>query len=136
MYIIYEISKIFLFCSFFTIINIKKNQNNNLAEISISNEKKNVKDVLFINGCNPNSLPHPYRYRVLHQMEQLNAGFLESDECYYSNFSSIIIKNYRALIFFRCPWNKNIEQAITLAKSLNKKILFDIDDLVIDKKYI
>ena len=104
-------------------------------ENSMSNKLKKVKDVIIINGCNPKSLPHPYRYRVLHQMEQLNAGFLESDEFYYINFDPIIIIKYRILIFYRCPWTSNVEKAIMLAKNLNKKILFDIDDLVIDLKY-
>ena len=33
-------------------------------------DKKSIeyKDILFINGC---TLPHPERYRVAHQMEQL-----------------------------------------------------------------
>jgi len=109
-----------------------KSQNFKYNDIKSVN---NVKDVLFINGCNPSKLPHPYRYRVLHQMEQLNVGFLESDEYFYLNFNPIIVKNYRVIIFFRCPWTKNVEKAISLAKSLNKKTLFDIDDLVIDKKY-
>ena len=104
-------------------------------ENSMSNKLKKVKDVIIINGCNPKNLPHPYRYRVLHQMEQLNAGFLESDEFYYINFDPIIIIKYRILIFYRCPWTPNVEKAIMLAKNLNKKILFDIDDLVIDLKY-
>ena len=94
-----------------------------------------IKDVLFINGCDEKILPHPYRYRVLHQMEQLNAGFLESDECFYLNFEPIKICDYRVIIFFRCPWTEKIGEAISLAKSLNKKVLFDIDDLVIDTKY-
>ena len=29
----------------------------------------------------------------------------------------------------------NVEKAINLAKNLNKKVLFDIDDLVFDNKY-
>ena len=102
----------------------------------INNPITTLKDVVFINGCNPNYLPHPYRYRVLHQMEQLDSGFLESDQFFYLNFDPNIIRNYRVIILFRCPWTKNIEQAIILANSLNKKVLFDIDDLVIDKKYI
>ena len=101
----------------------------------INNPITTLKDVVFINGCNPNYLPHPYRYRVLHQMEQLDSGFLESDQFFYLNFDPNIIRNYRVIILFRCPWTKNIEQAIILANSLNKKVLFDIDDLVIDKKY-
>ena len=34
--------------------------------------EKVYKDVLFISGCNEN-LPHPWRYRVKHQREQLEA---------------------------------------------------------------
>jgi hypothetical protein len=94
-----------------------------------------IKDVLFINGCDPEILPHPFRYRVLHQMEQLNASFLESDTLFYLHFEPSIIKNYRVIIFFRCPWTKKVEEAIILSKRLNKKILFDIDDLVFDTKY-
>ena len=63
-------------------------------------DKRDVKDVLFINGCNPNLLPHPYRYRVLHQIEQLKVGFLESDEIFYLDFNPIIVRYYRVLIFF------------------------------------
>ena len=68
-------------------------------------------------------------------MEQLNAGFLESDVVDYLTFEPIIICNYRVIIFFRCPWTERVDESIKLAKSLNKKVLFDIDDLVIDTKY-
>ena len=102
---------------------------------SIKKNKRIIKDVLFINGCNPKILPHPYRFRVLHQIEQLKAGFLESDKYYYENFDPLIVLNYRVIILFRCPWTEKIEEAISLARDFNKKILFDIDDLVIDTKY-
>ena len=78
----------------------------------ITNNKRILKDVLFINGCNINIIPHPYRYRVLHQMEQLNAGFIESDECFYENLDPLIALNYRVLIFFRCPWTEKIRDTI------------------------
>ena len=68
-------------------------------------------------------------------MEQLNAGFMESDEYFYLDLVPHIVRNYRVIIFFRCPLTKNVWKAIKLAKKLNKKVLFDIDDLVIDKKY-
>ena len=45
-------------------------------------DKRDVKDVLFINGCNPNLLQYPYRYRVLHQKELLQVGFIENDEIF------------------------------------------------------
>ena len=109
-----------------------------LSYIVIKNKyskKKIKKDVLFINGCNPKILNYPYRYRVLHQMEQLEAGFIECDEYFYLNFEPLIIRYYRVIIFFRCPWTEKVDEAISLAKSLNKKVLFDIDDLVFDTKY-
>ena len=129
MYYIYEIIKFSLFCFLFfkIILIIQKSQNKNRYA-------RNVKDVLFVNGVG-NLLPQSYRYRVLHQMEQLNAGFLESDEVSHLNLDQIIVKNYRVIIFYRCQWTKNIQQAIVSAKSFNKKVLFDIDDLVIDTKY-
>jgi len=94
-----------------------------------------TKDILFINGCDVNTLPHPFRYRVLHQIEQLNSGFLESDVYDYRTFDPNITRNYRVIIFYRCPWNQRVNKSIILARELNKKVLFDIDDLVIDKKY-
>lgn len=133
---IYEITKILLFT---LIISISVIINNSFPhKIQLKNPINpitNLKDVLFINGCNPIYLPHPFRYRVLHQMEQLDTGFLESDQFFYLNFDPNIVINYRVIILFRCPWTKNVKQAILLAKKFNKKVLFDIDDLVIDKKY-
>ena len=145
--IIYELIKILffsiaLFISFNTkngiiVINeLEKMNQIPMIENNINNNnRKSIKDVLFVNGCNPKYLPHPYRYRILHQMEQLNAGFLESDEFYYKDLEPNIVCNYRVIIFYRCPLTPQIEKGIKLAKELNKKVLFDIDDLVIDTKY-
>ena len=117
-------------------INKKSKEEIIYSDLNINTKNKRIlKDVLFINGCDPNLIPHPYRYRVLHQIEQLNTGFLESDECFYLDIEPYMVLNYRVFIFFRCPWTEKIEQSIILAKSLNKKVLFDIDDLVIDTKY-
>ena len=96
---------------------------------------KITKDVLFINGFRLDILLHPNRYRISHQMEQLNAGFLESDEFFYEHLEPNMIRNYRILIFFCCPLTENINKAIKIAKKLNKKVLFDIDNLVIERKY-
>ena len=127
MYYLYLSTKFILFCfTFFIAFTYNK---------EVSNNKRNIKDVLFINGCDTKIAPHPYRYRVLHQMEQLSANFLESDTFFYLNFEPYIVRNYRVIIFFRCPLTQNVEEAIKLAKILNKKILYDIDDLVFDPKY-
>ena len=134
MHCIYETSKfIFFFFTFFILLSSNQ-ETFGIGKIS-KRDKITVKDVLFINGCYTKQVPHPYRYRVLHQMEQLNAGFLESDEIFYLSLEPIFVRNYRIIIFFRCPWTEKVEEAIELAKFLNKKVLFDIDDLVIDTKY-
>ena len=80
-------------------------------------------------------ISHPFRYRILHQIEQLNSGFLESDVIDYVNFKFSIVTNYRIIIFIRCHLTQNVEKAIKFAQILNKKVLFDIDDLIFDIKY-
>jgi len=89
-------------------------------------------DVLFINGC---YLPHPHRYRVEHQREQLYANGIESNEISYDNLTSNLVNNYRCFIFFRCPATEKVIHFIEIAKKNNKIVLFDVDDLVIDTKY-
>lgn len=90
------------------------------------------KDILFINGC---YLPHPTRYRVDHQVEQLRAYGLTADSMFYERVDEEIVKYYRAFVFFRCPITEDVTKIIDLAKYYNKPVFFDIDDLVIDKKY-
>lgn len=92
------------------------------------------KDVLFINGCDEN-VPHPARYRVTHQREQLEANNISTNEVYYANLQLDQVRFYRTFVFFRCPYTDMVGEFIELAKCLNKKVLFDIDDLVIDTKY-
>ena len=84
-----------------------------------------TKDVLFINVCNVNILPHPFHYRVQHQMEQLKSNFLECDVYDYKTFDPNIIGNYRIIIFYRCPLNYRVNQSIVFAKELNKKVFFE-----------
>lgn len=99
------------------------------------NSVKNVncyKDVLFINGC---TLPHPTRYRVEHQMEQLLANGYTTDTIFYEDLTLEQEKYYKTFVFFRCPITETVEKFITLAKKQNKVIFYDIDDLVFDKEY-
>ena len=92
-------------------------------------------DVLFIVGVSKIDLNQVYRYRVLHQIEQLKAGYLTSKDVFYLDLDPDIVRNFRVIIFCRCPWTDKVGEAILIAKSLNKKILFEIDDLVFDTKY-
>lgn len=94
--------------------------------------EKMFMDVLFVNGC---FLPHPSRYRVSHQREQLLAGNVTSNEVFYEDITLDLVKRYRVFVFFRCPYTEMIGEFIKQAKAMNKRVLFDIDDLVIDRKY-
>ena len=89
-------------------------------------------DVLFINGC---TLPHPSRYRVDHQIEQLMASGMYADKVFYENLSLDMLKYFRCFVFFRCPITDTVKEFIKEAKANNKIVFFDIDDLVIDQKY-
>lgn len=102
--------------------------------VNINRTEEIFKDVLFINGCGP-SVPHPARYRVTHQREQLEACRVTTGEVFYGNLQIEQVRCYRVFIFFRCPYTDTIGRFIELAKKLNKHVLFDIDDLVIDTKY-
>lgn len=89
-------------------------------------------DVLFINGC---TLPHPSRYRVDHQIEQLMASGMYAEKVFYENLSLDLLKYFRCFVFFRCPVTDTVKEFIKIAKENNKVVFFDIDDLVIDQKY-
>ncbi len=91
-------------------------------------------DVLFIDGCGE-VVPHPSRYRVTHQREQLEVNGISTDQVFYAELKPYQVKFANVFIFFRCPVTKEIEEFISTAKRLNKTVIFDVDDLVIDTKY-
>ncbi|WP_161957504.1 glycosyltransferase [Slackia isoflavoniconvertens] len=91
-------------------------------------------DVLYINGC-AYSVPQPIRYRVDHQVEQLRAHGISARRIDAWNLNKDCVRTARVFIIFRCPYSDAIGDFIQLAKSLNKVVLFDIDDLVIDRFY-
>ena len=90
---------------------------------------KCFKDVLFINGC---SLPHPQRYRVDHQIEQLESAGISCAKVNYERLNVNMVKNFRAFVIYRCPIIPIVEEFIKIARENNKTIFYDIDDLVFD----
>lgn len=92
-------------------------------------------DVLFVNGCPPEQAPHPPRYRVTHQIEQLRAAGYTSAEISAEACRPEDVLAGSTIVFFRCPYTEKTGEAIRLAKSVGKRVVFDIDDLVIDTKY-
>lgn len=104
------------------------------AKLEETYTKGCFRDVLFVNGCDEH-LPHPGRYRVTHQREQLEALGFSTGEIYYQNIEQDILGYYRTILFFRCPYTPKLEEIVKLAKRLNKTVLYDIDDLVFDTIY-
>lgn len=94
--------------------------------------KNNRGDVLFINGC---AVEHPMRYRVLHQMEQLQEAGLVCAKVYFEDIELEMEHNYRTFIFYRCEYTPEVERFILEARKHGKKICFDVDDLITDTKY-
>lgn len=97
--------------------------------------KGGMRDVLFINGCSPDLLPHPWRYRVQYQREQLSMFGMTNDEIYYTNITLDLVRNYHTFVIFRAPYTKELGQFVKLAKRLHKTVFYDVDDLVISTKY-
>ncbi|MEA4888140.1 MAG: glycosyltransferase [Clostridiaceae bacterium] len=93
---------------------------------------KNYKDILFINGC---ALPHPARYRVDHQIEQLEFMGFSCDQVFYEEVKEELCKYYQTFIIFRCPITEPIREFIKKAHEQNKTCIYDIDDLVFDERY-
>ena len=80
-------------------------------------KNKVYRDVLFINGCDE-SVPHPARYRVTHQREQLEMNNISTNQIYYVNLQLDQVRFYRTFVFFRCPYTDMIGEFIKLAKKI------------------
>lgn len=80
-------------------------------------------------------MDHPVRYRVLHQMEQLELAGISCQMVFFDNVELRMEQNYRAFLFFRCECTDEVAEFIDLAKSHGKTVLFDIDDLVTNTIY-
>lgn len=111
---------------------MKKTKNYLVFKAKTGVKKDEMRDILFVNGC---TLLHPERYRVDHQMEQLESCGLSVDKVLYTELKPERLKFYRAIVIFRCPITPEVEKLIENAHYFNKRVFFDVDDLVIDKKY-
>ncbi|MBQ3274848.1 glycosyltransferase [Candidatus Saccharibacteria bacterium] len=110
---------------------LRKTKNYTISK-TIQRKRAEAKDILFINGC---TLPHPERYRVDHQIEQLKSRGWTVDKVFYEALDLSQLKFYRAFVFFRCPITNEVRSFIERAHYFNKTCFFDIDDLVINRKY-
>ena len=129
--------KIIKLCFILIIIKYVLFFNNNIIRNTSNKIEKQRKifDVLFINGYNSNSINQFYHNRVTIQVEQLKSSYLQTFEVYISDFNPLIVRDFRIIIFYHCLWSEKVDEAIKLGHNLNKKIIFDIDDLMIDDNY-
>lgn len=95
-----------------------------------------IRSVCFINGCSYR-VPHPIRYRVDHQCEQLRYSGIRAisfDEWDIS-FGLIEEADLDCLIIFRAPMTRRLGRVLDWANKRGIRTLFDIDDLVVDTQY-
>ncbi len=92
-------------------------------------------DVCFINGCDPRIVPHPSRYRVTHQREQLEANNISTDQIFFEDLTEDDVRYANAFVIFRCPYTEKVGALIEAAKKMHKPVYYDIDDLVFDTVY-
>ncbi len=76
-----EYLKVLIFFLFYFII-IKINKDDFYKQEFMMKKERILYDVLFINGCNTDFFPQPYRNRIMNQIEQLKAGNLNSMELF------------------------------------------------------
>ena len=91
------------------------------------------KDFLFVSGC---FLDNPHRFRCENQAEQLRKQGLIGDIIYFNALDVRMVDYYDIFIFYRLPISPLIKEFIQKAKKQNKLCIFDIDDLLFDKKYV
>lgn len=103
----------------------------NVTTVS-AGELRCFRDVLFINGS---YLPHPARYRIDHQIEQLAANGLTASQVFFEDLTDDLAAYYRVFVVFRAEYDERVVSLVKKAKSYNKTVIYDIDDLIIDRKY-
>lgn len=96
--------------------------------------RKKVVDFMFIDGCG-DKLPQCSRYRVHNQIEQLEAYNLTTSVILQEELEFDDVRYANNFIFYRCANSQTITNFIVKAKELNKKVFYDIDDLVFDTQY-
>ena len=96
-------------------------------------KKLSVKNILIINGCH---IEHPARYRVSHQLEQLEFNGTSCDKIWYKDLTEELLGRYRGFIFFRCIHTPFIGKFIEQGKKYNKTFFYDIDDLMFDEEEV
>lgn len=90
--------------------------------------------ILIIDGVE-NAIPQCTRYRVLNKAEQLRSFGYTVKTVNMSAFRLSDAEWASMVIIYRCGYSDLLAELCSLAKRFNKRVLYDIDDLVIDTKF-
>ncbi|RID96146.1 glycosyltransferase [Streptococcus constellatus] len=90
--------------------------------------------ILIIDGVE-NIIPQCTRYRVLNKAEQLRKNGFAVKVVNASEFQVSQAQYASHIIIYRASWSIQLQLLCDLAKSENKPVYFDIDDLVFDTVY-
>lgn len=99
----------------------------------ISEVLPNKRFVLFVSGEPKNSTSF---YRCEIPREQLASKGKEGDIVYYKYLTEKMLDNYEHIIWYRLPLTLEIEGYVQKLKSVGRKIIYSIDDLLFDKESI
>jgi len=99
-------------------------------------KEDNSADVLFIT-CSADGIDYaPSRYRVFFQKKQLESQGISVDIIYYADLKELDVDKYDVFILHRVPFLVKLDKLIVRAKKQNKMVIYDIDDLMFEKKLL
>ena len=96
--------------------------------------KKVKQHILIIDGVE-NAIPQLTNYRVMNKKEQLESLGFTVWVINLSSFQMGFAEHASHIIIYRAPINPQLIELLHLAQKYRKKVLYDIDDLVIDTEY-
>ena len=90
--------------------------------------------ILIIDGVE-DRIPQCTRYRVTNKAEQLRHAGYNVKIVNLSRFDLLSARDASSIIIYRCTWSDTLEKLVELAHSEDKKVYYDIDDLVFSTTY-
>ncbi|MGE3173907.1 MAG: glycosyltransferase [Planctomycetota bacterium] len=89
-------------------------------------------DVLFVAGC-PG---HPRRWRCEHARERLEAAGRAADVVDHPAVDLLpFVARYESFVLQRVPHDATVERFVRAARAAGKRVVVDVDDLVIHERY-
>lgn len=101
---------------------------------AVIKKKDQRREVLIIDGVE-NRIPQCTRYRVLNKAQQLRSLGYPVKVVDQSQFRLSDAQQAQVIIIYRCSITPLLTELVSVAHHFGRRVLYDIDDLVIDPKY-